>query len=113
MILKIWVEQLFFQDPADHDHCPIPPTPPPQAERPSVTSAIAAASHAAADTHLQPNDVIEVGSLRLTCLATPGHTDGCMCFYLPPGEGRSGLVFTGECAFAESYMSCSLQCVLF
>lgn len=67
-----------------------------KALRPDVTSAIAAASAAAADVKLSPGDTIKVGSLRLTCLATPGHTNGCMCFYLPPSEVRTGLVFTGD-----------------
>jgi len=63
---------------------------------PGVTSAIAAASKASADVHLSHGDVITVGGLTLSCLATPGHTDGCMCFYLAPGEGREGVVFTGD-----------------
>jgi sulfur dioxygenase len=66
-----------------------------------VTSAIAAASTAAADVKLSPGDIIQAGSLRLTCLATPGHTNGCMCFYLPPSEVRTGLVFTGESRASE------------
>lgn len=71
-----------------------------QALRPGVVSKIAAASKAAADVHLSCGDVLEVGpSLKLVCLATPGHTDGCMSFYLPPGaSGRTGMVFTGGLA---------------
>lgn len=71
-----------------------------QALRPGVASKIAAASKAAADVHLSCGDVLEVGtSLKLVCLATPGHTDGCMSFYLPPGAGgRTGMVFTGGLA---------------
>jgi len=72
------------------------PTSRQQALRPGVTSAIAAASKAAADVQLVHGDVISVGALQLTCLATPGHTDGCISFYLAPGgEGRLGVVFTG------------------
>lgn len=76
-----------------------------QALRPDVTSAIAAASAAAVDVKLSPGDTIKVGSLRLTCLATPGHTNGCMCFYLPPSEVRTGLVFTGEMGESVAHTS--------
>lgn len=31
------------------------------------------------------------------CIATPGHTNGCMSFYLPPAQpGATGMVFTGD-----------------
>jgi glyoxylase-like metal-dependent hydrolase (beta-lactamase superfamily II) len=61
-----------------------------------VKSAIAAASSAAADVQLAPGDTLTVGSLQLVCLATPGHTNGCMCFYLPGAGSRTGMVFTGK-----------------
>uniref|UniRef100_A0A383VCV9 Metallo-beta-lactamase domain-containing protein n=1 Tax=Tetradesmus obliquus TaxID=3088 RepID=A0A383VCV9_TETOB len=65
--------------------------------RPSVCSSIAAASGAAADIQLQHGDIIKFGSLALHAIATPGHTSGCLCFYLPPaGAGAPGLVFTGD-----------------
>lgn len=76
--------------------CCAPPFSSPQALRPSVKSAIAAASSAAADVQLAPGDILTVGSLQLLCLATPGHTNGCMCFYLPGNGSRTGMVFTGE-----------------
>jgi glyoxylase-like metal-dependent hydrolase (beta-lactamase superfamily II) len=68
-----------------------------QSLRPGVKSAIAAASHADADVKLAPGDTISAGGLRLRCLPTPGHTNGCMCFLLPPSAsgGRPGMVFTG------------------
>jgi sulfur dioxygenase len=70
-----------------------------QSLRPGVKSSIAANSGAAADIHLQSGDSIKFGTLALQVLATPGHTSGCMCFYLPPssaGAGGPGLVFTGD-----------------
>jgi hypothetical protein len=75
--------------------CCAPPFSSPQALRPSVKSAIAVASSAAADVQLAPGDTLVVGSLQLLCLATPGHTNGCMCFYLPGNGSRTGMVFTG------------------
>jgi sulfur dioxygenase len=69
-----------------------------QALRPSARSSIAAASGAEADILLQDNDCIKLGSLKLRVIATPGHTNGCLCFYLPPSSsaGGPGLVFTGD-----------------
>jgi sulfur dioxygenase len=60
--------------------------------RPGARSAIAAAAGAAADIKLSDNQVVQVGGLELKCLSTPGHTDGCMSFYLP----AAGMVFTGD-----------------
>lgn len=48
--------------------------------------------------HLQHGDTIPIGAaLQLRCMATPGHTAGCMCYHLPPtAEGGVGMVFTGD-----------------
>ncbi|KAJ3255178.1 Ethylmalonic encephalopathy 1 [Boothiomyces macroporosus] len=59
---------------------------------PHVKSMIAKASGAKADIHLLEGDKIHVGDLEFKCIATPGHTDGCMCFYLE----KEGLLFTGD-----------------
>lgn len=69
-----------------------------KALRPGVRSAIAKASGASADVLLQPGDPVRVSSsLSLQVLATPGHTDGCTSFYLPPPSGGDvGAVFTGD-----------------
>jgi sulfur dioxygenase len=68
-----------------------------QALLPHVKSSIAAASGAAGDIQLHDGDIISIGSLEMYCLATPGHTDGCMTYYLPsPVTGASGMVFTGD-----------------
>ena len=50
------------------------------------------------DIKLQHGDTIEVGSLTLTALLTPGHTRGGMCFYLSGTEG-SGMLFSGDTLF--------------
>lgn len=60
--------------------------------RPTVRSAIAAASGAAADVQLAANQTLALGSLELLCLATPGHTAGCMSYY----AAAAGCVFTGD-----------------
>lgn len=47
------------------------------------------------DELLEDDDVIEVGSLRLRTVHTPGHTPGSICFAL---EGTN-LLFTGDTLF--------------
>jgi sulfur dioxygenase len=68
-----------------------------KALRPGMCSAIAAASGAAGDIQLSDGDTLTVGSLHIKCLSTPGHTNGCMSFYLPPVQpDTAGMVFTGD-----------------
>jgi sulfur dioxygenase len=43
-----------------------------------------------ADRHLRHGDVIELGAVTVTALATPGHTDDSLSFLIP------GAVFTGD-----------------
>jgi len=53
--------------------------------------ALSAASHISQANHLlKHKEKIYFGTLAIQCLATPGHTDSCMSFYLP------GQVFTGD-----------------
>jgi sulfur dioxygenase len=59
---------------------------------PGVQSMISKASTAKADVYLEPEQMFKVGSLVFRAIATPGHTDGCMCFYLED----KGMIFTGD-----------------
>jgi glyoxylase-like metal-dependent hydrolase (beta-lactamase superfamily II) len=43
------------------------------------------------DVHLHDGDVVRVGTIRITVLATPGHTDDSLSFLV------DGAVFTGDC----------------
>lgn len=45
-------------------------------------------------------DQIDVGSLQIICLETPGHTAGGMCYYLPSS------LFTGDTIFIEGCGAC-------
>lgn len=45
---------------------------------------------ACATTHLRHGDVVRLGSIAITALATPGHTDDSLSFAVP------GAVFTGD-----------------
>ena len=65
---------------------------------PGLRSAIAAASGADADIKFAHGDVLSFGAFRLEVRATPGHTNGCVCFVLP-----GCAVFTGD---AVLYRGC-------
>jgi len=43
-----------------------------------------------ADLEIEQGDVLSVGSVNIDVLTTPGHTDGCVSYYVP------GMVFTGD-----------------
>lgn len=59
---------------------------------PSMVTAISKASGARAEHHFEEGDKLEFGSRHLSCLATPGHTDGCFSFLLDD----QSMVFTGD-----------------
>lgn len=55
--------------------------------------AVASAAKAeGADVELANGDLVSIGSLELEVRATPGHTDGCLCFVL----SDHSMVFTGD-----------------
>jgi sulfur dioxygenase len=56
----------------------------------------AAAKVPCADISLQDGEELQFGSFRIKAIATPGHTDSCMSFYLP------GMVFTGDSLMISS-----------
>ncbi|MGI6751059.1 MAG: MBL fold metallo-hydrolase [Anaerovoracaceae bacterium] len=51
-----------------------------------------------ADMYVRDEDTLEVGNLKLKFLATPGHTPGGMCIYMP----EDGILFSGDTLFAQS-----------
>lgn len=50
------------------------------------------------DRHIGDEEVLEVGSLRLRSLYTPGHAPGHLAFYVE----EEGIVFSGDALFAGS-----------
>jgi sulfur dioxygenase len=58
----------------------------------NAKSMISIDSGAKADLYLQDNQEVEFGGLKLIAIKTPGHTNGCMCFYFP----EQGWLFTGD-----------------
>ena len=51
---------------------------------------------ATVDILLKGGEIIEVGSLKVEVIHTPGHTEGGCCFYL----AEEGVIFTGDTLFA-------------
>jgi hydroxyacylglutathione hydrolase len=52
----------------------------------------------AVDRHIQDGEILEVGSLKLESLYTPGHAPGHLAFYVE----SEGLVLSGDALFAGS-----------
>lgn len=59
---------------------------------PAMQTAISRASGARAEVLFEDGDKLVFGSRHVSCIATPGHTDGCFCFVLDD----SSMVFTGD-----------------
>lgn len=47
-----------------------------------------------ADRHIQDGEILEVGSIKIVAIATPGHTDSHMAYYV-----NNDRVFTGDALF--------------
>jgi len=60
---------------------------------PTVQSGISKASSAKGDILLAPGDKVDFGPFELEALATPGHTNGCLTFFL---AGSPSMIFTGD-----------------
>lgn len=55
-------------------------------------SIISAASGALADIHITEEDTVNFGRYKMQVLATPGHTNGCITYYLK----EESVAFTGD-----------------
>lgn len=53
-----------------------------------------------ADITVSDGDFIEVGSVALKVIHTPGHTPGGMCLYIEETPDNKGMIFTGDTLFA-------------
>jgi sulfur dioxygenase len=60
-------------------------------ERTGALTCASATGAPCADVHLRHGDVIQIGDVALTALATPGHTDDSMSFH------GGNVVFSGDC----------------
>ncbi len=52
-----------------------------------------------ADVLLNEGDIVELGSVKLKVIATPGHTPGGVCYL----DERTGTMFTGDTLFKGTY----------
>ncbi len=50
------------------------------------------------NTYVKDMDVLELNGFKIQVLATPGHTAGSCCYYLP----EDGVLISGDTLFAES-----------
>lgn len=55
-----------------------------------------------ADEYLNDGDVIEFGNTKINVIATPGHTQGCVCYLV------DGKLFSGDTLFRNSVGRCDL-----
>lgn len=53
------------------------------------------------DHRLVDNETIKIGSLEMKTILAPGHTHGCMCFYLTSGNHADGMpvLISGDVLF--------------
>jgi len=63
---------------------------------PNAKSVIAKVSGAVADVKVEEDDTVAFGDLSVRVIATPGHTAGCVSYYLEGNEHRPPMVFTGD-----------------
>ncbi len=52
-----------------------------------------------ADVLLKDNEVVEIGSIKLKVISTPGHTPGGVCYY----DDKTGVLFTGDTLFKGTF----------
>jgi len=65
-------------------------------ELPHVKSIISVRAGAKCDIPVDDGDTIVFGAFDLHCIATPGHTNGCVTFHLRERDGKPGMLFTGD-----------------
>lgn len=51
-----------------------------------------------ADVYLRDGEIIKFGSFEITAIQTPGHTNGCMSYYIE----KTAMVFTGDSLLIRS-----------
>ncbi|MGI6443056.1 MAG: MBL fold metallo-hydrolase [Synergistaceae bacterium] len=54
----------------------------------------------AAEKELKENDILNVGTMKIEVIHTPGHTPGCICLLVTDGEEQ--LLLSGDTLFARS-----------
>jgi len=62
----------------------------------SSKSIVSKNAEANADVLIGENDIISFGDFDLNVIETPGHTNGCLTYYLKEGEKNRPMLFTGD-----------------
>lgn len=59
----------------------------------------------AVDRTVGDGDVLEIGTMKWQVIATPGHTPGGLCFFLPSGDAEKGMsvLVSGDTLFAGTH----------
>lgn len=57
------------------------------------------------DRTVEDGDLIEVGDVQMTVIATPGHTTGGICLFVTPRDGQEGapVLFSGDTLFSGTH----------
>ncbi len=58
------------------------------------------------DVYLKDGDVLQIGDCRIDVLATPGHSDGSVCYLFP----EDGILFTGDTLMGDGFFTGVPQC---
>ena len=72
---------------------------------PNVKSIISSVSTASADIQVNEGDKIHFGNQELTCLSTPGHTNGCFSYV----DNQNRFIFTGDTLLIRGCGRCDFQ----
>ena len=51
------------------------------------------------DCRVQDRGVIAICGIHILVIATPGHTQGSVCYYVQPSKNQDGVLFTGDTLF--------------
>lgn len=81
------------------------------ADVPMITGAVGSDRHrhlvkpCTVDREVADGDVLEIGTTKWQVIATPGHTPGCVCYFLEPSEGQAGapVLLSGDTLFAGTH----------
>jgi len=53
----------------------------------------------APDRTVADGDLLDIGGVTIRVIATPGHTQDSVCYYIPGPPGAHGIVYTGDTLF--------------
>jgi hydroxyacylglutathione hydrolase len=51
------------------------------------------------DEIVEDKQILTLGNLKIEVIATPGHTNTSVCYYIHPDDNKDGILFTGDTLF--------------